>query len=199
MTSNVDQEVVERNEVRSEDSLLLLRLDLRWKSTEIIDQFVWDLANEYSDPDEFAAGMCKDLNIGSGKKNQNHLMSAKGTKALETEIQGLYRRIDGLKFQMAELAPVIAHAIRSEILEYHKEYNEELERSRLRGDPSAKIFAMTKKGTCKYANDKLFSRTGIVRKKKDLDTWSPVVTFLTGKSLDLDWAVITIFGEISAL
>lgn len=71
MTSKIDQGVAERNEIRSEDSLLLLRLDLRWKSIEIIDQFVWDLANEYSDPDEFAAGMCKDLSIGSGKKNHN--------------------------------------------------------------------------------------------------------------------------------
>ena len=69
--AKIDQEVVERNEIRSEDSLLLLRLDLRWKSVEIIDQFVWDLANEYSDPDEFAAGMCKDLKIGSGKKNRS--------------------------------------------------------------------------------------------------------------------------------
>lgn len=118
-------------------------------------------------------------------------------KTRGTEAQGLYCKTDGLRFRVPELAPVIAHAIRSEIFEYHKEYNDELERLKSRGDPSAKVFAMTKKGTCKYVNDKQFSRTGIVRKKQDLDTWSPVVTFLTGKSLDFDFAITTTFGKLT--
>ncbi|KAH7298481.1 hypothetical protein KP509_25G045800 [Ceratopteris richardii] len=40
-----------------------LKLDLRVNSTIIWDQFLWDLGNFDSDPEEFARCLCKDLEL----------------------------------------------------------------------------------------------------------------------------------------
>lgn len=59
------------NEFRSYEGLEMtmgervhcLKLDLRVNSTVIRDQFLWDLGNLESDPEEFARCLCKDLEL----------------------------------------------------------------------------------------------------------------------------------------
>ncbi|CAM8993078.1 unnamed protein product [Rhodiola kirilowii] len=45
------------------DKMVLIKLDLRVNHTLIKDQFLWDLNNFESDPEEFAKTLCKDMNI----------------------------------------------------------------------------------------------------------------------------------------
>ncbi|KAE8684884.1 Chromatin structure-remodeling complex protein BSH [Hibiscus syriacus] len=45
------------------DKIVPIKLDLRVNHTVIRDQFLWDLNNFDSDPEEFARTLCKDLGI----------------------------------------------------------------------------------------------------------------------------------------
>lgn len=54
----------EGHEMHSGEKLVPIKLDLRVNRTVIRDQFLWDLNNFESDPEEFARTFCKDLEIG---------------------------------------------------------------------------------------------------------------------------------------
>jgi len=45
------------------EKVLPLKLDLRVNNSIIKDQFLWDVNNLESDPEDFARGLCKDLEI----------------------------------------------------------------------------------------------------------------------------------------
>ncbi|KAK8965735.1 Chromatin structure-remodeling complex protein BSH [Platanthera guangdongensis] len=45
------------------EKIVPLKLDLRVNNTVIRDQFLWDISNLESDPEEFARTLCKDLDI----------------------------------------------------------------------------------------------------------------------------------------
>eukprot|EP01018_Ginkgo_biloba_P010013 Gb_31660 [translate_table: standard] len=53
----------EGQEMNTGERLLPLKLDLRVNKTVIKDQFLWDVNNLDSDPEEFARSLCKDLEI----------------------------------------------------------------------------------------------------------------------------------------
>ncbi|XP_077218425.1 transcription regulatory protein SNF5, putative (BSH) isoform X2 [Tasmannia lanceolata] len=54
----------EGQEMYTGEKLVPLKLDLRVNRTVIRDQFLWDLNNFESDPEEFARTFCRDLDIG---------------------------------------------------------------------------------------------------------------------------------------
>lgn len=45
------------------EKIVPIKLDLRINHTLIRDQFLWDLNNFESDPEEFARTFCRDMNI----------------------------------------------------------------------------------------------------------------------------------------
>ncbi|KAF9591705.1 hypothetical protein IFM89_005696 [Coptis chinensis] len=53
----------EGQEMYSGDRIVPLKLDLRVNNTIVRDQFLWDLNNYESDPEEFARTFCRDLEI----------------------------------------------------------------------------------------------------------------------------------------
>ncbi|KAK9139031.1 hypothetical protein Scep_008712 [Stephania cephalantha] len=54
---------LEGQEMYTGDKIVPLKLDIRVNNTVIRDQFLWDLNNFDSDPEEFARTLCKDLDI----------------------------------------------------------------------------------------------------------------------------------------
>ncbi|XP_031498950.1 chromatin structure-remodeling complex protein BSH isoform X3 [Nymphaea colorata] len=54
----------EGQEMSTGEKVLPLKLDLRVNNTVIRDQFLWDINNFESDPEEFARIFCKELDIG---------------------------------------------------------------------------------------------------------------------------------------
>ncbi|KAI3980879.1 hypothetical protein MKX01_025444 [Papaver californicum] len=54
---------LEGQEMFTSEKIVTLKLDLRVNNTIIRDQFLWDLNNFESDPEEFARTFCKDLDI----------------------------------------------------------------------------------------------------------------------------------------
>ncbi|MQM02333.1 hypothetical protein Taro_035098 [Colocasia esculenta] len=54
---------LEGQEMYSTEKIMILKLDLRVNNTIIRDQFLWDLSNFNSDPEEFARTFCTDLDI----------------------------------------------------------------------------------------------------------------------------------------
>lgn len=53
----------EGQEMHLKEKIVPLKLDLRVNNTVIRDQFLWDISNLESDPEEFASTLCKDLDI----------------------------------------------------------------------------------------------------------------------------------------
>lgn len=53
----------EGQEMPSKEKIVPLKLDLRVNNTIIRDQFLWDINNFESDPEEFARIFCKDMDI----------------------------------------------------------------------------------------------------------------------------------------
>uniref|UniRef100_A0A0D9WCI8 Chromatin structure-remodeling complex protein BSH n=1 Tax=Leersia perrieri TaxID=77586 RepID=A0A0D9WCI8_9ORYZ len=53
----------EGEEMQIREKIVPLKIDLRINSTIIRDQFLWDIGNLDSDPEEFARTLCDDLNI----------------------------------------------------------------------------------------------------------------------------------------
>ncbi|XP_011621875.1 chromatin structure-remodeling complex protein BSH isoform X2 [Amborella trichopoda] len=53
----------EGQEMNTVEKLLPIKLDLRVNKTIIRDQFLWDVSNFESDPEEFARNLCRDLDI----------------------------------------------------------------------------------------------------------------------------------------
>ncbi|OAE27355.1 hypothetical protein AXG93_441s1160 [Marchantia polymorpha subsp. ruderalis] len=54
---------LEAQEMTTEERVQTLRLDLRVNNTVVHDQFLWDVNNFDSDPEGFARGLCKDLEL----------------------------------------------------------------------------------------------------------------------------------------
>ncbi|KAJ6807361.1 chromatin structure-remodeling complex protein BSH isoform X1 [Iris pallida] len=54
----------EGQDMQNKEKIVALKLDLRVSNTVIRDQFLWDVSNLESDPEEFARTFCKDMNIG---------------------------------------------------------------------------------------------------------------------------------------
>ncbi|XP_020584242.1 chromatin structure-remodeling complex protein BSH isoform X2 [Phalaenopsis equestris] len=53
----------EGQEMHLKEKIVPLKLDIRVNNTVIRDQFLWDISNLESDPEEFAITLCKDLNV----------------------------------------------------------------------------------------------------------------------------------------
>lgn len=53
----------EGQEMQIKEKIVPLKIDLRVNNTVIRDQFLWDIGNLDSDPEEFARTLCDDLNI----------------------------------------------------------------------------------------------------------------------------------------
>ncbi|KAL6607873.1 hypothetical protein ACP70R_040936 [Stipagrostis hirtigluma subsp. patula] len=53
----------EGQEMQIKEKIVPLKIDLRVNNTVIRDQFLWDIGNLDSDPEEFARTICEDLNI----------------------------------------------------------------------------------------------------------------------------------------
>uniref|UniRef100_A0A452XXL0 Bushy growth protein n=1 Tax=Aegilops tauschii subsp. strangulata TaxID=200361 RepID=A0A452XXL0_AEGTS len=53
----------EGQEMQVKEKIMPLKIDLRVNNTTIRDQFLWDIGNLESDPEEFARTLCDDLNI----------------------------------------------------------------------------------------------------------------------------------------
>ncbi|KAK3137548.1 hypothetical protein QOZ80_5BG0453780 [Eleusine coracana subsp. coracana] len=53
----------EGQEMQLKEKIVPLKIDLRVNNTVIRDQFLWDIGNLDSDPEEFARTLCDDLNI----------------------------------------------------------------------------------------------------------------------------------------
>ncbi|XP_072975625.1 chromatin structure-remodeling complex protein BSH isoform X2 [Typha angustifolia] len=54
----------EGQEMHIKEKIVPIKIDLRVNNTVVRDQFLWDISNFESDPEEFARTLCKDLNIG---------------------------------------------------------------------------------------------------------------------------------------
>ncbi|KAL3691764.1 hypothetical protein R1sor_005415 [Riccia sorocarpa] len=54
---------LEAQEMAVEERVQTLRLDIRVNNTVVHDQFLWDVNNFESDPEGFARGLCKDLQL----------------------------------------------------------------------------------------------------------------------------------------
>ncbi|XP_020085681.1 chromatin structure-remodeling complex protein BSH isoform X2 [Ananas comosus] len=54
----------EGQDMHVKEKIVPLKIDLRVNNTVVRDQFLWDVSNFESDPEEFARTLCKDLNIG---------------------------------------------------------------------------------------------------------------------------------------
>ncbi|KAI5022433.1 chromatin structure-remodeling complex protein BSH [Hordeum vulgare subsp. vulgare] len=53
----------EGQEMQVKEKIMPLKIDLRVNNTIVRDQFLWDIGNLESDPEEFARTLCDDLNI----------------------------------------------------------------------------------------------------------------------------------------
>ncbi|KQK07641.1 chromatin structure-remodeling complex protein BSH isoform X2 [Brachypodium distachyon] len=53
----------EGQEMQIKEKIMPLKIDLRVNNTLVRDQFLWDIGNLDSDPEEFARTLCDDLNI----------------------------------------------------------------------------------------------------------------------------------------
>ncbi|KAG6521488.1 hypothetical protein ZIOFF_018609 [Zingiber officinale] len=54
----------EGQEMQIKEKIVPIKIDLRVNNTVIRDQFLWDISNLESDPEEFARTVCKDMDIG---------------------------------------------------------------------------------------------------------------------------------------
>ncbi|CAH2053462.1 unnamed protein product [Thlaspi arvense] len=138
------------------EKIIPIKLDLRVNQTLIKDQFLWDLNNFESDPEEFARTLCKDLGV-----------------------------------EDPEVGPAVAFAIREQLYEVKTLIA-------IQNVASARESRLTKKGrrgsdhgSASKASGlsmdlvKLFSfKSSVVRKRKDLDVYEPVVDLLTNEEVD---------------
>eukprot|EP00249_Psilotum_nudum_P010219 c22408_g1_i4 orf=153-836(+) len=85
----------EGSEMPTGERVHCLKLDLRVNSTVIRDQFLWDLGNLESDPEEFARGLCRDLELEDPEVGLSAQSVASGR---ETRISKKARRDFGIDF-----------------------------------------------------------------------------------------------------
>eukprot|EP00249_Psilotum_nudum_P010218 c22408_g1_i2 orf=153-923(+) len=98
----------EGSEMPTGERVHCLKLDLRVNSTVIRDQFLWDLGNLESDPEEFARGLCRDLELEDPEvgpaiavaiREQLYELSAQSVASgRETRISKKARRDFGIDF-----------------------------------------------------------------------------------------------------
>ncbi|KAG7631608.1 SNF5/SMARCB1/INI1 [Arabidopsis suecica] len=134
-----DFRAYEGQDMYTGEKIIPIKLDLRVNQTLIKDQFLWDLNNFESDPEEFARTLCKDLGvedpevgiaIQSVASARESRLSKKGRRGSD---HGSASKASGLSMDLM----------------------------------------------------KLFSfKSSVVRKRKDLDVYEPVVDLLTSEEVD---------------
>ncbi|KAG7029042.1 Chromatin structure-remodeling complex protein BSH [Cucurbita argyrosperma subsp. argyrosperma] len=152
------------------EKIITIKLDLRVNNTLIRDQFLWDLNNYESDPEEFSRTFCKDLGIEDPEvgvsKNQLNL------------------KIYKINFFVH---PAIAVAIREQLYEIAMQNVASARESRLskKGRRGFEHVSASKTGGASVDLMKLFGhRSSAVRKRKDWDIYEPIVDLLSNEEVD---------------
>ncbi|XP_024524406.1 chromatin structure-remodeling complex protein BSH [Selaginella moellendorffii] len=102
---------LEAQQLSTEEKVLMLKLDLRINNIVIRDQFLWDVGDFESDPEGFARGLCKDLEIEDPevapgiafaiREQLYEIAKQNVTSARETRITKKARRERGIEFNHA--------------------------------------------------------------------------------------------------
>ncbi|KAG7631607.1 SNF5/SMARCB1/INI1 [Arabidopsis suecica] len=147
-----DFRAYEGQDMYTGEKIIPIKLDLRVNQTLIKDQFLWDLNNFESDPEEFARTLCKDLGV-----------------------------------EDPEVGPAVAFAIREQLYEIAIQSVASARESRLskKGRRGSDHGSASKASGLSMDLMKLFSfKSSVVRKRKDLDVYEPVVDLLTSEEVD---------------
>ncbi|CAL9221215.1 unnamed protein product [Arabidopsis halleri] len=132
------------------EKIIPIKLDLRVNYILMKDQFLWDLNDFESDPEEFERTLCKDLGVEDPE-------------------------------------PAVAFAIREQLYEIAIQSVASARESRLskKGRRGSDHGSASKASGLSMDLMKLFSfKSSVVRKRKDLDVYEPVVDLLTSEEVD---------------
>lgn len=146
-----DFRAYEGQDMYTGEKIIPIKLDLRVNHTLIKDQFLWDLNNFESDPEEFARTLCKDLGV-----------------------------------EDPEVGPAVAFAIREQLYEIAVQSVTSARESRLsKKSRRGSDYGSASKAGLSMDLVKLFSfKSSVVRKRKDLDFYEPMVDLLTNEEVD---------------
>ncbi|KAF4399333.1 hypothetical protein G4B88_022416 [Cannabis sativa] len=162
------------------EKIVPIKLDLRVNNILIKDQFLWDMNNFESDPEEFAKTFCKDLGIQDPEVAVSSY-SGLCTSEYLVSILSFYPKLKNVLFQ-----PAIAFSIREQLYE-----------TAIQSVASARESRISKKGrrgtdhtptrVSGVALDlvKLFGhKSSVVRKRKEWDIYEPIVDLLSNEEVD---------------
>ncbi|GMN51434.1 hypothetical protein TIFTF001_020589 [Ficus carica] len=159
----------EGQEMYTGEKIVPIKLDLRVNHTLIRDQFLWDMNNFESDPEEFAKTFCKDLGIEDPEV----------ANILELNINAV--------FFPSFFQPAIAFAIREQLYETAMQSVASARESRIskKGRRGADHTPASKASGTAVDLVKLFGhRSSVVRKRKEWDIYEPIVDILSNEEVD---------------
>ncbi|KAB5537330.1 hypothetical protein DKX38_014863 [Salix brachista] len=168
------------------DFALFLRsqLDLRVNSTLIKDQFLWDMNNFDSDPEDFAKTFCDDMGIQDpevGVSKTTTLLSVLPFYLINLNIDSTRPTLP------YSLQPAVAFAIREQLYENAVQSVAAAREIRLskKGRRGAEYVPASKAGGTSLDLMKLFNnKYSVVRKRKEWDVYGPTVDLLSNEEVD---------------
>ncbi|KAF7837616.1 chromatin structure-remodeling complex protein BSH [Senna tora] len=155
------------------EKIVPIKLDLRVNHTLIKDQFLWDLNNFESDPEEFARNFCKDMDIEDPEVG----VSVSNYSLILNENIMLYFHV----------TPAIAFAIREQLYEIAIQSVVSARESRMnkKGRRGFEYTPVSKGGATAVDLVKLFGqKSSVVRKRKEWDVYEPIVDLLSNEEVD---------------
>ncbi|KAH8494964.1 hypothetical protein H0E87_018226 [Populus deltoides] len=166
------------------DKIVPIKLDLRVNNTLIKDQFLWDMNNFDSDPEDFAKTFCDDLGI-----QDPEVGVSKATTLLSVLPLYLIRlNADSSRPTLPySLQPAVAFAIREQLYETAVQSVAAAREIRMskKGRRGAEYVPASKAGGTSLDLMKLFNnKYSVVRKRKDWDVYGPMVDLLSNEEVD---------------
>ncbi|KAK3005887.1 hypothetical protein RJ639_017787 [Escallonia herrerae] len=139
------------------EKIVPIKLDLRVNHTLIKDQFLWDLNNFESDPEEFARTFCKDLGVDDPEVGPAIAFAIR-EQLYEIAMQG------------------VASARETRINKKARRGTEYL---------TSSVFSSSKSSGTAVDLMKLFGhRSSVIRKRKEWDVYEPIVDLLSNEEVD---------------
>ncbi|KAL8141445.1 hypothetical protein V2J09_014477 [Rumex salicifolius] len=154
------------------EKIVPIKLDLRVNNTLIKDQFLWDLSNLESDPEEFARTFCCDMDI------QDPEVGVSKASLIYGIVEESYK-------QSAD--PAVAFAIREQLYEIATQSVATAKEAKVskKGRRGADFVSASKSGVAAVDLVKLFGhRSSVVRKRKEWDVYEPIVDILSKEEVE---------------
>ncbi|KAL0907269.1 hypothetical protein M5K25_021669 [Dendrobium thyrsiflorum] len=167
----------EGQEMHLKERIVPIKLDIRVNNTVIRDQFLWDISNLESDPEEFARTLCKDLDIEDLEVGPTIAVCIREQLF---EVRFTFPRPSITDKNIEEIAILFRYAIAIQGVASARE-----SRVGKKGRRGAESFINSKMSSSSLDLVKLFGSKGsVIRKRKDWYLYEPIVDILSNEEAE---------------